>query len=155
MNQLSDLELVAQAMSTSGSTPEPASKSTPKTNGDTQSSNQPQPHPQDNKSSAQTTPPTSGNLPDLTPLNASIDPSTLTSLTSLMSLSDSELEGLNEGQIEDIMRQLEVADDVADDLEGKLDRLLATLGGVEEEIINGQEGVGSVDGKHGVEGEEK
>ncbi|WWD10296.1 hypothetical protein V865_008431 [Kwoniella europaea PYCC6329] len=150
MNQFSDLELVAQAMSSSE--PKPQSQTQTQTNGnsDTERSNQSQDQDQKydkSQSDPNFIPNVNGNtqsrtgqtpsaLPNLQPLNLAIDPTTLTSLTSLMSLSDDQLEGLDESQIEEIMKQLEIADDVADDLEGKLDRLLATLGGVEEEIVN-------------------
>ncbi|WVQ70241.1 uncharacterized protein L199_008467 [Kwoniella botswanensis] len=148
MNQLSDLELVAQAMSSSG--PNPQAQSQPNGNDDTEQSNQSQDQdqkhvksqsnpnfiPNVNGNTQSRTGQTPSDLPNLQSLNLAIDPTTLTSLTSLMSLSDDQLEGLDESQIEEIMKQLEIADDVADDLEGKLDRLLATLGGVEEEIVN-------------------
>lgn len=50
-----------------------------------------------------------------------------------------------------ILAQMEAANGVADDLEGKLDRLLETLGGVlggvEEEIVQEQEQENRVEGE--------
>ncbi|WWC61272.1 uncharacterized protein I303_103853 [Kwoniella dejecticola CBS 10117] len=80
-------------------------------------------------------------IPDLDSLH--LDPSTVQSLSDLLALSDSDLENLDDSQIEGIMKQLEVADEVADDLEGKLDRLLSTLGGVEEDIVASAPGPGA------------
>ncbi|OCF35368.1 hypothetical protein I316_02918 [Kwoniella heveanensis BCC8398] len=67
-----------------------------------------------------------------------LDSTTLASLTSLLSLSSEDMQGLDEEGIMDLLAQFEAADGVADDLEGKLDRLLETLGGVEEEIVQDQ-----------------
>ncbi|WVR05057.1 hypothetical protein IAU60_002069 [Kwoniella sp. DSM 27419] len=59
----------------------------------------------------------------------------LASLTSLMKLSDTDLEDMSDEGIMDILSQMDAADGVADDLEGRLDRLLEMLGGVEGEIL--------------------
>ncbi|WVQ78202.1 hypothetical protein IAT38_000285 [Cryptococcus sp. DSM 104549] len=144
MNGLSDLELVAQAMSTAPqTTPQPQTTTgptpaQPPANG---SSNEPASAPTTGQASA------NGAPIDLSALPAGADPSSLTPadlsalhpLLSSLSLSPEELEALDDSQIADILAQLEAADGVADDLEGKLDRLLATLGGYEEEIVQGRE----------------
>ncbi|WRT66989.1 uncharacterized protein IL334_003955 [Kwoniella shivajii] len=122
MNQLSDLELVAQAMST---TPSQSHSPQNQTNGHSNSVSESTNNPSESTSTA---------APDLSSLN--LDPASVASLSSLLSLSDAELENLDDTQIEEIMKQLEAADGVADDLEGKLDKLLQTLGGVEEEIVH-------------------
>ncbi|KAK6902782.1 hypothetical protein I203_108041 [Kwoniella mangroviensis CBS 8507] len=149
MNQLSDLELVAQAMSSSERKPQTQTQTQTQSNGNgdtNQNIDQDRKHdksqsdpnfiPNVNGNTQSRTGQTPSDLPNLQSLNLAIDPTTLTSLNSLMSLSDDQLERLDESQIEEIMKQLEIADDVADDLEGKLDRLLATLGAVEEDIVN-------------------
>ena len=122
MSQLSDLELVAQAMDPSDKPSEPISnpdRTSPKV---ANNSNEPL---------------RLANLPE------GVDASTLTAedlaslhpLLSSLSLSPEELEGLDESQMGEILAQMEAADGVADDLEAKLDRLLETLGWVEEEMV--------------------
>lgn len=54
-------------------------------------------------------------------------------LLSALSMSDSDV--LDEGALADVWRQMSAADEVADDLEGKLDRLIGQLGKVEEDIL--------------------
>ncbi|XAO24138.1 hypothetical protein I312_102928 [Cryptococcus bacillisporus CA1280] len=138
MRQLSDLELVAQAMEPSDKPPESTSKPNCTSPKEPSNSNEP---------------------PSLTNLPEGIDASTLTTedlvslhpLLSSLSLSPDELEGLDEFQMGEILAQMEAADGVADDLEAKLDRLLETLGGVlggvEEEIVQEQEQEDRVEGE--------
>lgn len=129
MNGMSDLDLVAQAMGTS----QPAQPNQPN------SSNQP-----NHISSTQATQPTSVTPPAQTqsrsdPL-ATVDLSTLTAsdrqaLQPLIDAIVHKPDGENtDEEVAQLLAQMDVADHVADDLEGKLDRLLANLGKVEEEI---------------------
>lgn len=75
------------------------------------------------------------------------DLASLHPLLSSLSLSPEELEGLDESQMGEILAQMEAADGVADDLEAKLDRLLETLGCVEEEMVQEQEQGDMIEGK--------
>lgn len=52
-------------------------------------------------------------------------------------------------RVAELLRQMDVAGDVADDLEGKLDKLIATLGGDEVEMEKVLEEVKSVEGRIG------
>ncbi|TYJ55363.1 hypothetical protein B9479_003978 [Cryptococcus floricola] len=119
MSQLSDLELVAQVMS--GSEQPPASNGTAQATNGAQAGI--------DLSSLSNVDPSSLLPADL----ASLHP-----LLSSLSLSPEDLDNLDEGEIGAILGQLEAADGVADDLEGKLDKLLEMLGGVEEEIVEGK-----------------
>lgn len=59
----------------------------------------------------------------------------------------------NDPRIQELLRQMDVAGDVADDLEGKLDKLIAALG---EEEVNMEQAVESInEGKQAEEGAEK
>ncbi|WWD15789.1 hypothetical protein CI109_100213 [Kwoniella shandongensis] len=163
MNGLSDLELVAQAMSTTTRTttapPPSANADRSTTNGTVHPSNTNHDHPTQTLDSL--------SLPDdidLSKLSAE-EISLLQPLIDALSLSapsgsgsgedgDGEGDEMNESQITSILKQLEAADGVADDLESKLDRLLATLGGVEEEIGEGvQVDGGDAESKEKVEKE--
>ncbi|WVQ71503.1 hypothetical protein IAR50_001041 [Cryptococcus sp. DSM 104548] len=115
MSQLSDLDLVAQAMASSEQPPAANGTTGAQANIDLSS------------------------LPNVDP--STLLPADLASLHPLLaslSLSAEDLDNLDEGEIGAILGQLEAADGVADDLEGKLDRLLEMLGGVEEEIVERQ-----------------
>jgi len=50
--------------------------------------------------------------------------------------SEIDTENMTDEQIEELLAQMGIAEDVADELEGKLDRFLETLGGMEGEIRN-------------------
>lgn len=50
-----------------------------------------------------------------------------------LNLSDSD--DIDDAALHDLIKQMDVAGDVADDLEGKLDRLIGELGKVEEGIL--------------------
>ncbi|WWC85346.1 uncharacterized protein L201_000209 [Kwoniella dendrophila CBS 6074] len=152
MNQLSDLELVAQAMSGTND----HSTQSPDINGDTKvtsdktkqepkqsmSNREGNRNPNSNNSvqanQPQSTKTSSPQLPELENMNLGINQTTSQQLSMLMSLSEDDIENMNEDEIEKIMKQFEVADDVANDLEGKLDKLLETLGGVENDIVKDQ-----------------
>ncbi len=57
--------------------------------------------------------------------------------------SSTDLENLSDKDIEDLLAQMDAAEDVADTLERRLDRLLEKLGEVEEDINpSGKEGGG-------------
>ncbi|ODO03494.1 hypothetical protein L198_02341 [Cryptococcus wingfieldii CBS 7118] len=136
MSQLSDLELVAQAMS--GSEQPPASNGTAQATNGAQAGIE------------------LSSLPNVDP--SSLLPADLASLHPLLaslSLSPEDLDNLDEGEIGAILGQLEAADGVADDLEGKLDRLLEMLGGVEEEIVEGKAELQEGESLPKTEGEEK
>ncbi|WVQ98598.1 hypothetical protein IAU59_005728 [Kwoniella sp. CBS 9459] len=95
--------------------------------------------PQRSSGNINSTPNTNTNTnTELSSLGLDLDSTTLASLTSLMSLSEEDMDGLDENGIMDLLAQFEAADGVADDLEGKLDKLLEKLGGVEEEIVQDQ-----------------
>jgi len=47
----------------------------------------------------------------------------------------SDTDDLDDAALHNLIRQMDVAGDVADDLEGKLDRLIGELGKVEEGIL--------------------
>ncbi|OWZ59282.1 hypothetical protein LQV05_004260 [Cryptococcus neoformans] len=134
MSQLSDLELVAQAMAPSGKASEPTS------NPNCTSPKEPN---------------NSNEWRGLANLPEGLDVSTLTAedlaslhpLLSSLSLTPEELEGLDESQMGEILSQMEAADGVADDLEAKLDRLLETLGWVEEEMVQEQEQGDTIEGE--------
>lgn len=134
MSQLSDLELVAQAMDPSDKPSEPISnpdRTSPKV---ANNSNEPL---------------RLANLPEGVDAStlAAEDLASLHPLLSSLSLSPEELEGLDESQMGEILAQMEAADGVADDLEAKLDRLLETLGWVEEEMVQEQEQGDMIEGK--------
>ncbi|KAK8869936.1 hypothetical protein IAR55_000504 [Kwoniella newhampshirensis] len=150
MNGLSDLELVAQAMSTSdrarqstanGTAPNPRPHINGTTNGTISSSSSAPSQgtaisePAPTRSRSTTIP----GIPDDIDLS-SLSPEELQILQPLLSALSLSAERQGEGdegdelQIQSILAQLEAADGVADDLESKLDKLLETLGGVEKEI---------------------
>jgi hypothetical protein len=62
----------------------------------------------------------------------------LKKINELLKLSEGE-EDLDDGQIAELLQQMDAAGLVADDIEGKLDALLANLGSVEEEMQAGLE----------------
>jgi len=145
-SSLSDLELVAQAM---GSTT-PA-KQTETVNGQL-SSTQAITSPQAPPTSTETNSSPLEHL-DLSTLTAA-DRKTLQPIidalqASSISLSTNgsgdngdgedgkEAEDMEDERIQDLLRQMDIAGDVADEIEGKLDRLLAELGGLGEEIEDG------------------
>jgi len=53
----------------------------------------------------------------------------------LDALNLSDTDDLDDAALHNLIRQMDVAGDVADDLEGKLDRLIGELGKVEEGIL--------------------
>ena len=53
----------------------------------------------------------------------------------LDALNLSDTDDLDDAALHDLIKQMDVAGDVADDLEGKLDRLIGELGKVEEGIL--------------------
>ena len=59
----------------------------------------------------------------------------------------------DDSRIQELLRQMDVAGDVADDLEGKLDKLIAALG---EEEVNMEQAVDSIkEGKQAEHGAKK
>lgn len=56
-------------------------------------------------------------------------------------------EDMDESQIAELLQQMDAAGLVADDIEGKLDALLANLGSVEEEMQAGLPGGGQAQEK--------
>ena len=149
MNGLSDLDLVAQAMApTQTHIPDqPTQPSSPHQTSHTPRRNPTQPnHPISNSAQSST------NLPSTTPTSesssteplANVDLSNLSPsdrqalqpLIDVLSLSDpaGDDDAVDDLRISEILAQMDVAGDVADKLEGNLDRLLANLGKVEEEI---------------------
>lgn len=114
MGDLSDLDLVAQAMAPTNApdktTPEPQSK-------------------------AETKPTNPSSLNDNLDISSLSDEdyALLEPLLRALEMSDSDI--LDEAAMADVLRQMDVAGEVADDLEGKLDRLIGQLGEVEEGIV--------------------
>jgi hypothetical protein len=108
MSDLSDLDLVAQAMAPTNA----PDKTTPQTS---------QPASQ----------PTDKDLSSLTPQDLAM----LQPILDALNLSDTD--DLDDAALHDLIKQMDVAGEVADDLEGKLDRLIGELGKVEEGILAG------------------
>lgn len=112
MGDMSDLDLVAQAMAPTN-VPDKSPPST--TNPTSQSKSQPKE--------------TDKDLSSLTPEDLAM----LQPILDALNLGDTE--DLDDAALHDLIRQMDVAGDVADDLEGKLDRLIGELGKVEEGIL--------------------
>jgi hypothetical protein len=125
MNGLSDLDLVAQAMAPindlkpiSSTSVSPAITSAPNpTSNATHHQSLPNPEP-------------NLDLSNLTPQDREL----LKPLIDALSMDGGEEGEDEEIRIADILAQMDVAGEVADDIEGKLDRLLESLGKVEQEI---------------------
>jgi len=110
MSDLSDLDLVAQAMAPTNAPDKPTA--------------------QTSQSASQTKEaPTDKDLSSLTPQDLAM----LQPILDALNLSDSD--DLDDAALHDLIKQMDVAGDVADDLEGKLDRLIGELGKVEEGIL--------------------
>jgi len=114
MGDLSDLDLVAQAMAPTNAPDKP----TPKT-----------------QLKAETKPTNPSSLNDNLDISSLSDEdyALLEPLLRALEMSDSDI--LDESAMADVLRQMDVAGEVADDLEGKLDRLIGQLGEVEEGIV--------------------
>jgi hypothetical protein len=119
MGDLSDLDLVAQAMAPTNQPDRP-----------TESTTSEQQASQDHSS-----------LPleniDLSSLTSE-DLAMLQPILDALNLGDSD--DLDDAALHDILKQMDVAGDVADDLEGKLDKLIGELGKVEEGILGDMDG---------------
>lgn len=120
MGDMSDLDLVAKAMEPTNVPDKPTSSQT-RENGDGNS-----------------TLPVNDNdneidLSSLTPEDLAL----LQPLLNALNIEDPD--SLDEGSLQDILKQMDAAGEVADDLEGKLDRLIGELGKVEEGILEGME----------------
>jgi len=141
MNDLSDLDLVAQAMGIQNPPPNQSNH--------IPSSDQPRPTdhlPTQSSPSHHFSPPHHPALPQVNanpedPLS-NLDLSTLTPsdrqalqpILDALALSGPNFEDGDDLRISELLAQMNAAGEVADDLEGKLDRLLENLGKVEEEI---------------------
>ncbi len=138
MNGISDLDLVAQAM-------EPTQTLQPNQSNQTYPAN----HPNQSIETPQTSSTTMSSFAIAHSANQPSGPPKTTSDLAFSSLTPSDraavqplLDALSRGdsaegddlKVAEIMKQMDVAGEVADDLEGKLDRLLESLGKVEEEI---------------------
>lgn len=122
MGDLSDLDLVAQAMAPTNA-PDSARAADSPANANANAEGE-------NPSSL---PPSADNI-DL----SSLTPEDLAMLQPILSaLNIDDPDSLDEGALEDILKQMDAAGEVADDLEGKLDRLIGELGKVEEGILEG------------------
>jgi hypothetical protein len=110
MGDLSDLDLVAQAMAP--------------TNAPDKSTSAPKSQP-----SQSTEQSTDKDLSSLTPEDLAM----LQPILDALNLGDAD--DLDDAALHDLIRQMDVAGDVADDLEGKLDKLIGELGKVEEGIL--------------------
>ena len=110
MSDLSDLDLVAQAMAPTNAPDKPTAQTS-------------QPASQTKEA------PTDKDLSSLTPQDLAM----LQPILDALNLSDSD--DLDDAALHDLIKQMDVAGDVADDLEGKLDRLIGELGKVEEGIL--------------------
>ena len=110
MGDLSDLDLVAQAMAPTNAPDKPPSNTS-------------RPAPQSKETS------TDKDLSSLTPQDLAM----LQPILDALNLSDTD--DLDDAALHNLIRQMDVAGDVADDLEGKLDRLIGELGKVEEGIL--------------------
>lgn len=141
-NQMSDLDMVAQAMATTTRLP-------------SDQTDAPRPHhtasdvPNDTPSESAST--TNGNNPEL-PADiaaglAKLSEEDKASLGPLLELLVTD--GSDEKDLEDLLKQFDAADDVGDKLEGRLDSLLEGLKGVEGEL-----GAGAGTGHAGKEGED-
>jgi hypothetical protein len=112
MSDLSDLDLVAQAMAPTNAPDKPPSNT---------SQSAPQPKEASNDK----------DLSSLTPEDLAM----LQPILDALNLSDAD--DLDDAALHDLIKQMDVAGEVADDLEGKLDRLIGELGKVEEGILAG------------------
>lgn len=144
MSDLSDLDLVAQAMASS----------------DKPQKSNPIPKTQNPPSKTKPTEPTPDQPDlDLGPDNldlSSLTPEDLALLQPLLSaLSMSDADVLDENTLADVWKQMNAADEVADDLEGKLDRLIGELGRVEEGILDDMGDKSKNEAETGDQGEKK
>lgn len=126
MADMSDLDLVAQAMAP---TDKPSKPKTDPTS------------PRTTKTQSESSIDPSSQIPDLGDDNldlSSLTPEDLAMLQPLLSaLSMSDSDVLDENSLADVWKQMSAAGEVADDLEGKLDRLIGELGKAEEDILGG------------------
>jgi hypothetical protein len=127
MGDLSDLDLVAKAMAPTNAPDKPTPK--PHTKAETKPTN----------------PPSADDNLDISSLSDE-DYALLEPLLRALELSGSDV--LDEASMADVLRQMDVAGNVADNLEGKLDRLIGQLSEVEEGIVAdvGDEKAGKVPG---------
>lgn len=117
MGDLSDLDLVAQAMAPTNAPDKPIT-TTPST------------APPKSQAKEQPT------GPDL----SSLTPEDLAALQPILDALNLDTDDMDDAALHDLIRQMDVAGDVADDLEGKLDRLIGELGKVEEGILADKDG---------------
>jgi hypothetical protein len=110
MSDLSDLDLVAQAMAPTNAPDKPTPQSSQPTSQPKETSND-------------------KDLSSLTPEDLAM----LQPILDALNLSDTD--DLDDAALHDLIKQMDVAGEVADDLEGKLDRLIGELGKVEEGIL--------------------
>jgi hypothetical protein len=110
MSDLSDLDLVAKAMAPTNAPDKPTPQSSQPTSQPKETSND-------------------KDLSSLTPEDLAM----LQPILDALNLSDTD--DLDDAALHDLIKQMDVAGDVADDLEGKLDRLIGELGKVEEGIL--------------------
>ena len=159
MSGMSDLELVAQAMAP---TNDPARQADDdKSDGAASPALQPaeptstSANPSKPLDALQRPPPSDpldGRDPTSTDGSNGLDPdeweslAELKKINELLKMSGGE-EDMDERQIAELLQQMDAAGLVADDIEGKLDALLANLGSVEEEMQAGLPGGGQAQGK--------
>jgi hypothetical protein len=136
MGDMSDLDLVAKAMAPTNQPDKVDSPSAPS------STTKVDPKP---KTGSKTTDPEPEpiDLSSLTPEDMAM----LKPLLNAMNLKDSD--DLDDAALHDLIAQMDSAAGVADDLEGKLDRLIGDLGSFEKEVVDG------MDQKAGGKGDEK
>lgn len=131
MSDLSDLDLVAQAMAPTDKPSNPTSNSQDEASKLSSQAS----------ANASSIPDTSNidmdnlDLSSLTPEDLAL----LQPLLSALSMSNSDSDLLDEDALADVFKQMSAAGEVADDLEGKLDRLIGELGKVEEGILEGMD----------------
>lgn len=131
MADLSDLDLVAQAMAPSNQPDKPHHDASAPTKA---SSSDAKPDPEVAGAGA-------GADADAGDFDlSSLTPEDLALLQPLLAaLNVKDPEDMDESSLLDILAQMDAAGDVADDLEGKLDRLIGELGKVEEGILDGMD----------------
>ena len=180
MNGISDLELVAQAMDQPAQAPpnqsstrisQPSQPSQPSK--PSQPSRQSQPPPQRNPNTSANPVDSNGSidlaspadrteLPDLSALGIDLSSLTPAELAAVQPIIDAlvgsdgqdedEAESEDDLKVAELLRQMDAAGMVADDLEGKLDLLLRDLGETEREFEADLPGRGGADGSEKTEG---
>jgi len=124
MGDMSDLDLVAKAMAPTNQPDKVDSPSAPSST--TKVDTKP-------NAGSETTDPEPLDLSSLTPEDMAM----LKPLLDAMNLKDSD--DLDDAALHDLIAQMDSAAGVADDLEGKLDRLIGDLGSFEKEVVDGME----------------